>query len=52
MKMKTSSCRWLITVALAVLILTVAAMPVFAQAEADKKIDQGRLKIVGKGIDT
>ena len=26
-------------------------MPVFAQAEADKKIEQGRLKIVGKGIE-
>lgn len=27
------------------------ATPVFAKAEADKKIDQGRLKIVGKGIE-
>lgn len=26
-------------------------MPVLAQAQADKKIDQGRLKIVGKGIE-
>ena len=51
MKMKTNSCRWLVTVALTILILTVAAMPVLAQAQANKKIDQGRLKIVGKGIE-
>ncbi|RKY09072.1 MAG: hypothetical protein DRP66_03065 [Planctomycetota bacterium] len=34
-----------------IICLSVAAMPVFARAQADKKIDQGRLKIVGKGIE-
>jgi len=34
-----------------IICLSVAAMPVFAQAQADKKIDQGRLKIIGKGIE-
>ena len=33
-----------------IICLSVAAMPVFAQTEADKKIE-GRLKIVGKGIE-
>jgi len=49
--MKLSPYRRLVAVVVAVLILTVAAMPVFAQADADKKIDQGRLKIIGKGIE-
>ena len=34
-----------------IICLSVAAMPVFAQTEADKKIEQGRLKIVGKSIE-
>jgi hypothetical protein len=34
-----------------IICLSVAAMPVFAQAKADKKIEQGRLKIVGKSIE-
>ena len=49
--MKLSPYRRLVAVALAILILTVAAMPVFARSQADNKIDQGRLKIVGKGIE-
>ncbi len=34
-----------------IICLSVAAMPVFAQAETDKETDRGRLKIVGKGIE-
>ncbi len=34
-----------------IICLSVAAMPVFARVQADKKIDQGRLKIVGKAIE-
>ncbi len=37
--------------AICIIALSVAVMPVFAQAEADKKIEEGRLKIVGKGIE-
>ena len=48
---KSSTSRRPGAIALCALIVTAMAMPVFAQAEADKKIDQGRLKIVGKGIE-
>ncbi len=34
-----------------IICLSVGAMPVFARAEADKKIEQGRLKLIGKGIE-
>ena len=37
--------------AVCVIALSVATTPVFAQAQADKKIDQGRLKLIGKGIE-
>ncbi len=37
--------------AICIIALSAAVMPVFAQAEADKKIEEGRLKIVGKGIE-
>ncbi len=49
--MKSSPYRRLGAVALWALIVTAVAMPVFAQAEADKKIEQGRLKLIGKGIE-
>ena len=41
--------RWGFSV-FCIICLSVAAMPVFAQAETDKKIE-GRLKIVGKSIE-
>ncbi len=50
-EMKLSTYRRLGAVTLCALIVTAMTMPVFAQAEADKKTDQGRLKLVGKAIE-